>query len=159
MLGSLFPVQSSIQKVGFEDVQCAIKNPTNILLINTLPIMEQAVLISTTLPYEKEESTINAMLTNYDTASYKVIIYGKHAVDDSVEKKHRQLKQLGFSKVFVYSGGLFEWILLQDIYGASHFPTTSVANKDLLVYAPKATLVNSSHVSKPSNFLTLFGGN
>ena len=157
MLGSLFPVQSSVQKVGFEDVQYAIKNPTNILLINTLPITEQVVLIPTTLTYEKEESTINAILTNYDTASYNVIIYGKHAVDDSVEKKHRQLKQLGFSKVFLYSGGLFEWILLQDIYGLSHFPTTVAPNKDLLMYAPKSTMNYKSNTKNGGNFLTLFG--
>ena len=136
MLGSLFPVQSSVAKVGFEDVKEAIKHPANTLLINTLPITEQAVLIPTTIPYDKEESTVNAMLTSYDTSTYTVIVYGKHSVDDTPEKKHRQLKQLGFPRVFVYAGGLFEWILLQDIYGSTHFPTTAAPNKDLLVYAP-----------------------
>ena len=151
MLGSLFPVQSTVQKIGFEDVQYAVKTPTNILLINTLPVTEQTVLIPTTLPYEKEEATVNAMLSNYDTATYKVIVYGKHAVDDSVEKKHRQLKQLGFSNVFVYAGGLFEWILLQDIYGVTHFPTTAPVNKDLLIYAPsRGAKVPSLGVSYPS---------
>jgi hypothetical protein len=72
------------------------------------------VLIPTTVPYEKEETTVNAMLTSYDTATYTVIVYGKHSVDDTPEKKHRQLKQLGFPRVFVYAGGLFEWILLQE---------------------------------------------
>jgi hypothetical protein len=93
MLGSLFPVQSSVAKVGFEDVKEAIKHPANTLLINTLPITEQAVLIPTTIPYDKEESTVNAMLTSYDTSTYTVIVYGKHSVDDTPEKKHRQLKQ------------------------------------------------------------------
>jgi len=27
--------------------------------------------------------------------------------------------------VYIYSGGLFEWLLLQDIYGSDLFPTTN----------------------------------
>jgi hypothetical protein len=42
---------------------------------------------------------------------------------------------LGINDVYVYSGGMFEWVLLQDIYGVSEFPTTAVV-KDLLVYRP-----------------------
>jgi hypothetical protein len=152
MLGSLFPVQSTIQKVGFEDVKQAINHQANTLLINTLPVTEQAVLIPTTLPYEKEEATLNAMLSNYDTGTYTIIVYGKHTVDDTPEKKYRQLKQLGFSNVFVYVGGRFEWILLQDIFGAAHFPTTSIPNKDLLVYAPlRGTKITTPTPTLPNN--------
>ena len=40
-------------------------------------------------------------------------------------KKQTQLKSLGFSQVYVYIGGMFEWLLLQDIYSQSEFPTTT----------------------------------
>jgi len=40
-------------------------------------------------------------------------------------KKYRQLVDLGFSNVYIYTGGLFEWLLLQDIYGSTEFPTTT----------------------------------
>ena len=38
-------------------------------------------------------------------------------------KKYDQLIGLGFVNVFIYPGGLFEWLLLQDIYGYDNFPT------------------------------------
>jgi hypothetical protein len=52
-----------------------------------------------------------------------------------VERKQMQLKKMGFRNVFVYLGGLFEWLLLQDIYGKLEFPTTS-KQTDLLQYKP-----------------------
>jgi len=43
------------------------------------------------------------------------------------------LLKLGFNSVFVYTGGIFEWLLLQDIYGKDEFPTTS-EELDILKY-------------------------
>ena len=37
--------------------------------------------------------------------------------------------------VYVYPGGLFEWLLLQDIYGEDNFPTT-LKELDILKYKP-----------------------
>ena len=48
-------------------------------------------------------------------------------------KKYKQLISLGFSRVFIYSGGLFEWVLLQELYGENEFPTTGKV-KDFLKY-------------------------
>jgi len=73
---------------------------------------------------EKEEKTINDLLINYELGEKKFVVYGKNASDDAAEKKYRQLLQLGFSYVYLYSGGMFEWMLLQDIYGEDEFPTT-----------------------------------
>jgi hypothetical protein len=154
MLGSLFPFLQTVQKIGFEDVLFAIKHPANILLINTLPAHEQTVLIPSTVVSENEEAVINGLIKNYEVGLYTAIIYGKYAMDESAEKKYHQLKQLGFGKVFVYSGGLFEWILLQDIYGDSHFPVTNPPNKDLLKYAPKSVLNDRRFDMK---ILTMFG--
>jgi len=44
-----------------------------------------------------------------------------------------QLANLGLKNVKVYYGGLFEWLCLQEIYGAELFPTTS-QETDLLKY-------------------------
>ena len=38
--------------------------------------------------------------------------------------KYTQLLNLGFTNVYIYPGGLFEWLCLQDIYGFENFPTT-----------------------------------
>ena len=122
MFSGLF--QTSYKKINFEDIQYAIKKSTEFIIINTLPISEQDCLIKNTLPYEEEENTINEMLNNYDFNKKKIIIYGKNANDETAEKKYNQLRTLGFSEIYLYSAGLFEWLLLQDIYGNTEFPTT-----------------------------------
>ena len=45
--------------------------------------------------------------------------------DESIYKKYNQLQDLGFENIGVYVGGMFEWLLLQDVYGEDLFPTTS----------------------------------
>ena len=42
---------------------------------------------------------------------------------------------LGFQNIYLYVGGLFEWLMLQDIYGDKEFPTTS-KQLDFLKYKP-----------------------
>jgi hypothetical protein len=46
---------------------------------------------------------------------------------------------LGFINIYLYNGGLFEWLLLQDIYGDDNFPTTK-KNIDLLKYKSQKIL-------------------
>ena len=56
-----------------------------------------------------------------------------NAADESLGNKYNQLTKLGFSNTYVYVGGLFEWLLLQDIYGFDSFPTTK-KELDILKY-------------------------
>ena len=127
--------QKTINKINFEDVQNAIKNPNQYIIINTLPINEQNCLIKNTLQYDLEEKTMNDILNNYDFTSKKIIIYGKNSNDETCEKKYKQMFGLGFTEVYLYLGGLFEWLLLQDIYGYDEFPTT-IKVLDILKYKP-----------------------
>ena len=53
--------------------------------------------------------------------------------DETCAKKCEQLLKLGFYHIYIYGGGLFEWLLLQDIYGAELFPTTAL-KVDFLKY-------------------------
>lgn len=127
---------SAVQKINFEDVQYAIKN--KYLIINTLPIDEQSVLISGTINVEKETDILNTFIK---TAEYdkRIVIYGKNSNDHAIFKRYEQLISLGFIKVFVYTGGLFEWMLLQDIYGDDLFPTTKKI-LDILMFKPNKLL-------------------
>jgi hypothetical protein len=127
------------QKVNFEDVQFVIKNADNHLLINTMSENLQNCLIVNTIPIDKEESIINKLLNNGDNKNVKIIIYGKNSNDETPMKKYEQLLDLGFSNIYIYSGGLFEWLLLQDIYGAELFSTTTKQN-DLLKYKSQKIL-------------------
>ena len=46
-------------------------------------------------------------------------------------EKYNQLNALGFFNVYIYPGGLFEWLCLQDIYGFDDFPTTKIERDHL----------------------------
>jgi hypothetical protein len=128
--------------IGFEDIQFILRERnTDYILINTLSTMDQGCLIKGTVPYHTEETVINRCIDN--KRANPIVLYGRHGCDESVETKYRQLQSLGFDRVFIYNGGLFEWLLLQDVYGANNFPTTTEC-KDLLKYRPKQTFVPKS---------------
>lgn len=123
-------------QIGFDDVLFAIRHPDQFVIINTLPQFDQTCLIQNTLSASEEETVINEMLTQYEKVVRKIVLYGKNATDASVEKKRSQLNGLSIGDVYVYSGGLFEWMLLQDIYGEREFPTTQKI-ADILKYKPR----------------------
>tara|TARA_B100002051_G_C16382342_1_gene461102 strand:- start:53 stop:478 length:426 start_codon:yes stop_codon:yes gene_type:complete len=122
---------ASALKIHFEDMQRAISK-TNIIIISTLDRNKQSCLIEGTLRPEEEESKINQIIKSPKQAP-GIIIYGENACDDTASKKYLQLIRLGFKDIAIYSGGLFEWLLLQDIYGDELFPTNGTAD-DMLQY-------------------------
>ena len=121
----------SIKKINYEDMQTIMKNPEVYFIINTLPVSEQQCLIVNTTLANDEEIIINKFMK--ENKSIRIIIYGKNCNDENVNKKYQQLLSLGFYNIFVYFGGMFEWLLLQDIYGKDLFPTTK-KELDLLKY-------------------------
>ena len=121
--------------VNFEDIQIIFKKKDDYIIINTLSIQDQYCLIKNTIPYQEEEKIINDSISFFNKPNKKIVIYGKNCCDESVNKKYKQLLSLGFIDVFIYKGGMFEWLLLQDIYGFELFPTTSKI-LDILKYRP-----------------------
>jgi hypothetical protein len=126
-----------MRKINFEDMQTATKNPEVYLIINTLSSTEQQCLIKSTVSLEQEEAIINKYIK--ENKGIKIIVYGKNSHDELVHKKYQQLASLGFQNVYAYMGGMFEWLLLQDIYGHEIFPT-SKKELDLLRYKPPPLL-------------------
>lgn len=123
---------SIIQRnINFEDVQTVINNNYDTIIINTLDINKQNCLILGTIPIDTETKIMNEQLQK--NKNIRIIIYGMNSIDESIVKKYEQLSSLGFTDVYIYLGGLFEWLLLQDIYGMALFPTTSI-EQDLLKY-------------------------
>jgi len=112
----------SINKINFEDIQTIIREQKYIL-INTLDITEQSCLIPYTIAPHDEVETLNNLL-KYNKKNTRIIIYGKNSNDEKIYSKYNQLINLGFYNLFLYTGGLFEWLMLQDIYGFNEFPTT-----------------------------------
>ena len=82
---------------------------------------------------------LNNLVNNYDYYSKSFIIYGENSNDNTVEDKCNQINKLGFNNIYAYKGGLFEWLLLQDIYGKEEFKTTSNI-LDILKYKAKKIL-------------------
>lgn len=128
----------SISKVNFEDIQFVLQNNKTHILLNTLNENDQSCLISYTIPANQEENMINKLLSS-GKKDIKIIVYGTNCNDSKAHEKCNQLHSLGFYNVYLYSGGLFEWLLLQDIYGEKEFPTTK-KQLDILKYKPHKVL-------------------
>ena len=112
-------VYSNFTHINYEELQSKIG--TSIILLNTLSSEDQKYLIKGTLNAMYEIGIMNEQLKK--NKNVEIIIYGKDHYDIYVIKKYNQLKKLGFKNVSIYFGGLFEWALLQDIYGSSNFQT------------------------------------
>ena len=129
---------NSCSKINYEDMQdCDRSGNSNnkpCLIINTISPERQSCLIVNTVSIESEEKMVNDWLKQ--NTGINIVIYGENANDDKIYEKYNQLKNLGFSNVFIYPGGLFEWLLLQDIYGEEEFSTTS-KELDILKFKPK----------------------
>ena len=127
-------INSNVKFINYEDVQY-FQKLKNSLIISTLSINNQNCLIKNTCNAKNEEASINNFLeTNKDI---HIVIYGMNSSDKSVFSKEKQLSDLGFNNIFIYSGGLFEWLLLQDIYGNELFMTTQ-KELDILKYKSSA---------------------
>ena len=135
-----------IQYIGFEDVKYAISIRDKYTIINTLSEIEQDCLIIGTIPSMNEEHIINKWIEEEKMSAVHIIIYGKNSADDTVRKKYSELQKVGFETVYIYGGGLFEWLLLQDIYGKNEFPTTSYC-KDILKFRPTPNIPRLSFQS------------
>jgi len=123
---------NSINKVSFQDIQKIINNK-KFIVINTLDVNNQSCLIKNTVTPDKETELINAYLSKSNDIN--IVIYGENCNDDKLLTKYTQLSKLGFPvrNIYIYLGGLFEWLLLQDIYGDDEFPTTK-KELDILKY-------------------------
>ena len=137
---SIFQKDSYRNSIGFEDIKIAIKSTNKYIIINTLDLNQQDILIENTVNVSEEENIINKILYVYSEPDRPIIIYGKNSTDLTAFKKYDQLVKLGIKDVYIYYGGLFEWLLLNELYGNEEFPVTNSSNIDLLKYRPNSLL-------------------
>ena len=133
---------SLVPKVSYEDIQMVVYRNLHVrhttLLINTLPACLQHCLIKTTLDIRFEERVVNSMI--HKSPDIMIIVYGKNSNDITILHKYDQLVKLGFTNVHIYTGGIFEWMLLHEIYGKELFKITKY-DIDILRYRPKSVLL------------------
>lgn len=115
--------------IGFDTLQVIARGKRsdmgNCILINTMTSSKQSCLITNTVAIENEEESINQIIKHKKQTEWCVLVYGCNHADPTVEMKCRQMKTMGFTRIYHYMGGIFEWLLLQDVYGDDSFPTTS----------------------------------
>jgi hypothetical protein len=133
---------SLVPKVSYEDLQMVVYRNLHVqhstLIINTLPESLQHCLIKTTLDIRFEERIVNAFINK--KPDIMIIVYGKNSNDITILHKYEQLVKLGFTNVHIYTGGIFEWMLLYEIYGKDLFKITKY-EIDILRYRPKSVLL------------------
>jgi len=113
-------VMYSLPSYNYHQLQDRMKK-NEIVLINTLPITRQECLIKGTLKALHEVEYMNKILKT--NKNKEIIVYGIHHTDLSVITKYNQLKKLGFKNVYIYFGGMHEWLLLQEIFDTINFQT------------------------------------
>ena len=138
MFSSLFTIQ--FNEIGFEDILMAVQEQDKYIILNTLSHTEQNVLIKNTISSQEEEVLINNLIDKEHINNKTIIVYGKNTCDKETEKKYIKLKNCGFTNLAIYRGGIFEWLLLQEVYGFSNFPTSS-KEIDILKYRPSKTFL------------------
>ena len=121
----------NIKKCNFEDMQIARQSKGDTIIINTIPENNQECIIPGTINIHDEVQILNNLL-NTDKG-VQIVIYGLNNNDEKIFSKYQQLSGLGFTNVNLYIGGVFEWLLLQEIYGEEYFPTT-IKEIDILKY-------------------------
>jgi len=121
-------VMYSMPSYNYYQLQDRLQNK-DIILINTLPLSRQNCLIKGTIHASIEEDYMNKIKNK----NKEIIIYGIHHTDTSVIKKYNQLKKLGFNNVHIYFGGMYEWLLLQEVFGTINFQTDGTI-KDIVDY-------------------------
>jgi len=133
---------SLVPKVSYEDLQMVVYRNMHVqhstLIINTLPPSLQHCLIKTTVDIRFEERVVNSFINK--TPDIMIIVYGKNSNDITILHKYEQLVKLGFTNVHIYTGGIFEWMLLHEIYGKDLFKITKY-EIDILRYRPKSVLL------------------
>ncbi len=141
VLFNMFQSKKNIQKVSYENIQDIVKGYVHGIIINTLPFTDQSVTISKSIDAIQEETIINGLIekNNYNDI---IVIYGKNVCDQSVVEKYISLEKHGFTNIYIYAGGLFEWLCLQDIYGNEWFPTKG-KTLDILKYKPNKISLNT----------------
>ncbi len=120
--------QAAYSCCSFQELQ---QKKGDFVLINTLPLDRQSFLIQGTMCAADEARRMNEYL--YRNKHIDIVVYGLDHQDPTVLKKFVQLKELGFTKVSMYPGGIFEWALLQEIYG-KNFPTEGTLRDPMDLY-------------------------
>ena len=105
-------------------------NTTGVILLATPDVDSKGWRIAGTLSPQTEEREINRVIQAYNASGKppkeKIVYYGLNAVDKSPDEQVAKLAGHGIA-ASVYRGGVFEWLLLREVFGAESYAVTSVS--------------------------------
>lgn len=118
-------------RVNFEAVPSASSDG---LLISTIDCTRDAhldcAIIGTT---DRSQETEKIQRAKEVYPNMPIVIYGANSTDTTPFFRWKELTQMGLTNVSVYTGGLFEWLLLGETYGTEAFGVTTPQD-DLLKF-------------------------
>lgn len=151
----------SINKCNYENIQLYIEkrekygnnnNYDSGVLIHSLNQYDNTnCLITFSLNGQEEERTINTLIRQKQF-EVPIIVYGLNNNDIRIVEKYNKLLSFGFTNIYLYVGGLFEWLCLQDIYGDDEFKTTS-KELDILKYKPNKNMKLCNSIERKQYYI------
>ena len=107
-----------IKIIGSEDL-ILLMNKHSAYLFNALPSSYTNCNIKNTITKNNSLKIIKNLVKSKDI----IIVY---CANSTCKASHEFIKNnlKGFKNVYLYSGGLYEWLLLQNYYGKDKFGTT-----------------------------------
>jgi len=141
-LANMGNYESAIKNANFDDIIMISNDPSKNahILIHVMDKEDEELLIKGTLLINEEIERVNSLLT-YGKMDVTIVIYGKNTDDFSkVIGKCRKLCNMWFCNIYAYLGGLFEWLLLQEIYGNEEIKTNIICKKNILDYKPAMSI-------------------
>ncbi len=114
-------------------------NNAKVILLATPQVDAKMWCIDGTLTPEMEEREINRIIQKYSSSGKapeeKIVYYGLNSVDRSPDEQTAKLASHGI-EASVYRGGMFEWLLLREVFGADNYPvvsTLAISNSNVVI--------------------------
>lgn len=108
-----------------------ITNPSATLLLLAAPSVDtQPWRIHGTLSADREEHQINRLVeygSKNGEATKHIVCYGLNSTDATPETQARKLARHGL-EASVYRGGLFEWVLLRELFGETVYRLDNIGH-------------------------------
>lgn len=108
-------------------------NSAKVILLATPQVDAKMWRIDRTLTPEMEEREINRIIQKYSSSGKapeeKIVYYGLNSVDRSPDEQAAKLASHGI-EASVYRGGVFEWLLLREVFGTDNYPVCSTLATD-----------------------------
>jgi len=119
-----------IKEIGVTDFT-KLLGTDRVLLFNGLKKQYHSCIIPRTIPY----SDMKKVIKNMKEENIAVVYCANYSCNASHKFAEKKLSHL--ETVYIYRGGVFEWLLLQKKYGKKKYPTSGDCNIEYMKHREK----------------------